>query len=419
MTTVLPTPPVRRGAIDIVRAASLVLVVVAHLTMVVLDRNADGSLRGVNLFQLYPRFEWLTMLSPMPLFFVASGWANVGSTATSRMRRVVVLSALASVVAVAWSCATLVEQVVSGGNGIVSDGSRISTQPLWFLTAWVPFTICARVLNRSARHIVASIAVCLVVLVATDMLRFLADAPRWVGYPGFFAAWAVPWLIGAWWRQRHHANPFDERRTGILVLVASLVVLAALVQFFGYHAALIDAVPGHRSNTTPPTLFTAVASLMQAGAFILAARSLDSIAARRDRAIRALDAAASGLYVWHLSALSLCAAVLAAGAWTPDRLSMAWWFSRPAWFAVVVALTLAFARATRFALTPMHRHLTGQPSDHRLLVAASTVIATVAFGLIGLYGPDTTLMAISVTVLCVVSASGLYLSARSPQGIAN
>lgn len=398
----------RRGAIDVARSFSLILVVVAHLAMVVIDRASDGSLRGVNLFELYPRFEWITMLSPMPLFFVASGWANVGSSHSSRRRRTAMLISLSVVLVVVWSTASLAERALTGGNGIVADGARVATQPLWFLTAWVPFTMFAPLLTRVARRPVRVIAVCLGLMATTDVLRFVGDAPRWIGFPGFFIAWSVPWLLGAWWRQRRAGPiPADERRIGALLAAAAAAAGAALVLGLGYRAALIDAVPGHRSNTTPPTLFTAVASLAQVGLFMAVARILDGVAARRSRSIRSLNAIAPGLYVWHLSALSLWAAVMAAGFWTPRRLSWQWWATRPAWFGLVLALAIGLSLASRplLRIPSFSRINLGRTRPSPIIIPAA--LATVGFGLTGLYGPDTTVMALSISALCVLALVSL------------
>lgn len=408
----------RRGAIDIARSSALVFVVIAHLVMVVLDRAPDGELRGVNLFELYPRFEWLTMLSPMPLFFVASGWANAGGNRVSRTRRATVLVALATVVAVGWCIAAIAERLVTGANGIVSDGSRIATQPLWFLTAWVPFTVFAGLLDRMARRIVPAVASCLTIMVVTDAVRFAGGAPRWVGYPGFFAAWAVPWLMGSWWRRRHESSQLGERRTGLGIATMSTIVAGLLVVRFGYHAALIDAVPGHRSNTTPPTLFTAVASLIQVGLFMIAARRLDMLAIRRERAIRSLDAIAPGLYVWHLTALSLCGAALAAGLWAPRRLSTGWWLSRPLWFLAIVGLSIVLSLATRKALAPMQSSPVTADLRGRRIVGVATISAAVAFGLTGLFGPDTTGMAVAIAGLCIAASTAFNFATRATDATA-
>lgn len=420
----------RRGAIDVARSASLILVVVAHLVMVVLDRDPDGALRGINLFELYPGLEWLTLLSPMPLFFVASGWANVGGSVASRLGRTRTLVTLATVLTVCWSVAALVERAASGDNGIVADGARIATQPMWFLTAWVPFTMAAPFMNRCARRIVPVVCVCLGTLALIDIARFRFDAPRWIGYPGFFLAWSVPWIAGAWWRQRNDRARRDEQgvgdrnrdelRIGAGVAAASILVAVPLVGLLGYHAALIDAVPGNRSNTTPPTLFTAVASLVQVGLFMMGARWLDSVAVRRARVIRSLNQVAPGLYVWHLTSLTLWGALLAAGLWAPGRLSWQWWLTRPLWFALVVVGALGFSLASRAALTRAFRGSDSAPARRpagTMILVVATVSAVLAFGLTGLYGPDTSGMAISISLLCLVASMGFGSRRRGAAGV--
>ena len=388
----------RRGAIDAARAASLILVVVAHLAMVVLDRGPSGALRGTNLFQLYPSFEWLTLLSPMPLFFVASGWANVGSPLASRAARIRVLVTLAVVLTALWSAITVIERFATGRHGIFSDGARISTQPLWFLTAWVPLTAAGALLSRVSRRPLITVPACLLVVAAGDLARFTFDAPRWVAYPGFFFAWAIPWILGAWWRQRTERSPLHEMRTGSLTALIAAAVAAVLCARFGYHAALIDAVPGHRSNTTPPTLFTAVASLVQVGMFMMVAGRLDLAAGRRTTLLRRLSAIAPGIYVWHLTALSVMGALLNIGLWAPDRLSWQWWSTRPVWWTLIVALSIALSYASRSLLDAPRS--AAAPARGRLAIGVASI--TVSAGLVGLYGPDTVGMATASTLLMVV-----------------
>ncbi len=86
-----------------------------------------------------------------------------------------------------------------------------------------------------------------------------------------------------------------------------------LVLAAGYFPSLIDAVEGERSNTTPPTLFTSVAALVQVGLLMVAGGGLDRLARRWRGLLDRAGEAAVGVYVWHLSGLALCAAALAAG----------------------------------------------------------------------------------------------------------
>lgn len=386
----------RRGAIDVARIGALLVVVLGHLSLAVIDRGPDGALRGANLIALHPWWNWLTALSPMPVFFAAGGWANSTATITQVARRLRTLVGIGAVVVTTWSAASMIELVVRGDGGIVADGARIATQPLWFLAAYVPFSAMGRQVTALARRAWIVVSCALLALAALDLARFEFDAPRWIGWPGFFVAWGLPWLLGAWWRSRRSDPAFDERRAGICVAVAGLAACVALVRWGGYSPALIDAVPGRRSNTTPPTLFTATAAIAQVGALMLVAPILDRVARRARRLLDRAGAAAVGIYAWHLTALSLCAALLAAGLWTPTRLTVAWWCTRPLWFALVLAVTGGFT-----ALTARTRSARADDIDApRAIVAVIAVTAGAA--IVGIIGPRTLPGAVGGTVAFVV-----------------
>jgi hypothetical protein len=90
------------------------------------------------------------------------------------------------------------------------------------------------------------------------------------------------------------------------------------------------------------------------------------------------------VYAWHLSALSLCVAAMAAGpGWlSPDRLTRSWWASRPLWWAAVVALTgglVALSGAVR----------AGGEGGAAVRPAAGAAVAVLAAGAVGLWGPRT------------------------------
>jgi hypothetical protein len=378
----------RRGAIDVARVGALVLVVLGHLSLAVIDRGPDGAIRGANMLALHPSLASLAMLAPMPVFFAAAGWANATSTPRSGAARLRTLVGLGAVVVVLWSTASIIELVVRGEGGIVADGARIATQPLWFLAAYVPFAACGSQVARLATRPVLAVGACLLALAALDVARFWFDAPRGIGWPGFFLAWGVPWLLGAAWRNRWDAGGLDERRTGFVLAGVALVGAAALVQFAGYHPSLIDAVPGERSNTTPPTLFTATAATAQIGLLMIAAGALDALATRRRRLLDRAGLAAVGVYAWHLTALSLCAALLAAGLWTPVRFSLGWWLTRPVWFAAVLGVTAVLTAATGWAHKVSERG-TVVGTQRTAIIGVGLACATVGAGVIGLYGPRT------------------------------
>jgi hypothetical protein len=395
-------PPGHRDAIDVARVLALLVVVVGHLTLAVVDRDA-GSVRGANLLALHPEWAWIAALAPMPVFFAAAGWANARASTVSAAPRLRTLVGLATVVVVSWSAAVVVAQAVAGDPGVVADGARIATQPVWFLAAYVPFVAAGRVLSgAAARSPVWVIGGCLAVLAALDVARFGLGAPDWIGWPGFFVAWAVPWLAGAWWRDRA-GRGLHEQRAGLTLAVVAAAAAVTLVQVAGYAPALIDAVEGARSNTTPPTLYTAVVALAQVGVLLLAARSLDAAGRRWRRQWDRAGEAAVGVYLWHLTALALCGGVIALGLPVPERLTVAWWLTRVLWWAAVITVALGLVVATA-AVRGRIRHRTAQPPEPGVARAVAGVVLTVAgAGLVGLRGPRTTLLAVICSALFVAA----------------
>jgi hypothetical protein len=322
------------------------------------------------------------------------------------------------VVVTGWSIAVVVTTAVAGHPGIAGGGARISTQPLWFLAAYLPFVAGGRRLAAAAgRHVVITVGGSLVVLGVLDGARFVLGAPDWVGWPGFFAAWGVPWLLGGWWRSAHERGGLSEVKFGAQLAIGAGVVGGVLVTTAGYHVALIDAVPGTRSNTTPPTLYTAVAATAQVGVLILGATMLDRMGRRWRSLWDRAGELAVGVYVWHLTALALCVGVVAAGLPAPERLTTAWWATRPLWWAAVLTVTVVFVLGTARARAWLGLRRRGRarppggPTELRTVVAVIFVSAGAA--LVGLEGPRTTALALTCAGL-FVSGWALLRSRATP-----
>ena len=192
--------PERRDAIDVARSLALFVVVFGHLTMAVVDRHG-GRVRGANLLALSPRWGWVAVVAPMPVFFAAAGWANASSTLASATSRLRTLVGLAAVVVAAWSLPVIVATVLAGRPGALGSGARLATQPLWFLAAYLPLAAAGGPLARLvARRPVVAIGGCVGALALLDVLRFGCGGPGWIGWIGFLLAWSIPWMLGAWWR---------------------------------------------------------------------------------------------------------------------------------------------------------------------------------------------------------------------------
>jgi Acyltransferase family len=394
--------PRRRSAIDVARVAALGIVVLGHVTLAVIDRH-DGELRGANLLALRPGWAWVAVISPMPVFFAAAGWANSTSGVERARPRLRALAGVGVVVVGCWSLAVVATIVVAGDAGIAGDGARLATQPLWFLAAYAPLSACGTWMSTmAARRSLAVFAACFGTLVVIDLVRFAVDGPSWVGWFGFLPAWGVPWLAGAWWQSwAAPVPPRHERLVGVVLAVGGGLGAAGLVHWAGYAPALIDVVPGARSNTTPPTLYTAVVGVAQVGVLLVVAPGLDRAGRRWPALWRQAGAAAVGVYAWHLTALALCAGVIAAGLPVPDRLSFTWWVSRPLWWLAVLGVTLPLVVLTARMPRRRERPDAAAPSRRRGAIGAGILTAAAAF--VGRYGPT--------TVGRAVVGSGLFLMA--------
>jgi hypothetical protein len=391
----------------VARVLALLLVVVGHLTLAVIDRTDDG-VRGANLLELHPDWAVMAALAPMPVFFAAAGWANALATPVAAGPRLGSLVGSAAAVVVAWSAGVVLAAVVAGDPGIVADGARVATQPVWFLAAYVPFAANGRALSSFVvRRPVAVIGGALAVLALLDLARFGFGLPDWIGWPGFFVAWGVPWLLGAWWRHRAEAGAFREQWTGAGLAVGGLVGAIALVNAAGYAPALIDAVDGARSNTTPPTLYTATAAIAQVGVLLVCARLLDA-AGRRWRTLwdRAGEAAV-GVYLWHLTALALCAGVITLGMPVPERLTAAWWWTRPIWWVAVIAIASGLVAVNAVVRGRIRRRSPQRAAPRRVWVLIGVFLATAGAGLVGLRGPRTVELALACSALMIAAWAAL------------
>lgn len=390
----------RRDAIDVARILALLIVVLGHLTLAVVDRH-NGAVRGANLLELHPAWAFLAAAAPMPIFFAAAGWANATASLHSAVPRLRTLVGVAAVVITSWTVGVVLARVIAGDPGVVADGARIATQPAWFLAAYVPFAAAGGPLARFAtsRSPLVTVGGPLAVMALLDFSRFGLNGPQWICWLGFYVAWAVPWLAGAWWREQS-LRGFNERRTGALLVISALILGVVLVGRFGYAPALIDAVPGRRSNTTPPTLYTAVAALGQVGVFMLLARSLDSAGRRWRKLWDRAGEAAVGVYLWHLSALALCGGVVALGLAVPERLTTTWWLTRPLWWAAVIGIALLFVLATDAVRRRIRKPRAEAPALLPVPVLLTGIVLTAAgAGLVGLKGPRSVPLALTCSAL--------------------
>jgi hypothetical protein len=377
--------------------------------MAVVDRDEHGAVRGTNILLLHPHLAVLAAAAPMPVFFAAGGWANATASSRRAASRLRTLVGLAAAVVVCWSLAVVIASVVRGGEpGVLGKGARLATQPLWFLAAYVPFAYWARPIARaaSARPVVV-VGACLVSLTVIDVVHFGLDGPSWLAWPAFYLAWSVPWLVGGWWRSAASRPGFSERRVGVVLALGGGIAAGWVVWRAGYQASLIDYGSDGRSNTNPPTLYTALVGVAQVGVLMLLAHALDRLGARFRAFWRRAGSVAVAVYAWHLTALSLCVGLLAIPAmWAPHRLSASWWLFRPVWLTVVLAGCAALVAATGGVRATLAASATSPHHASTTRLTVGVLVAAAGGAVVGLYGPSNAARAV---VCCALLGSGWLL----------
>ncbi len=410
------TPAGRDRAIDFIRAASLVVVILGHWLMASVTVTEAGVRGGSALAEL----PWLTpltwLLQVMPLFFVAGGFANLASWRGVRRRgggyatyayvRVTRLMRPTLVFVTAAPLVLFVLPAVGVGSGEVGLTGGLLGQPLWFLGVYVLVTALAPAFAAwHERRPVTALMWLGLMAVGTDVARFAGYEQ--VGYLNFGFVWLFAQQLGFWYADGRRL----PRRVLWAMLAGSIGVLAILTGPGPYPLSMVG-LPGEMSNMNPPTVCLLVLTVGQVAALVLVRRRLAGWleGARPWSAVVLIGSMAMTLYVWHLPVLVLGFGVLL---WLDVPLAeagtAAWWVSRPVWCAVLAAILAALA----VRLARVERSLARQE------FAVSGNAATAFLGMLcvsaGLFGVVLGGLAPSTSLVISLAAmlSGLALTAHA------
>ncbi len=213
------TPATRNRYADLLRVASIFVVVLGHWTMAVLSYH-DGKFVGQNLLEIDPWTHILTWIfQVMPIFFVVGGFTNAHS----------------------WRSAS--ERGVSYADWLRARAARLLGPALIFVTFWTFLPILAVALGiiSSGLARIGGREVALPIwFLATYLLTVAADGAltsrRW-----------IPWAMAA----------------------VGLAGMAVLTTWFDYPVSMIGLTHAERSNTLPPTLALLSLAVWQCGAMLL------------------------------------------------------------------------------------------------------------------------------------------------------
>ncbi|MFI0988856.1 acyltransferase family protein [Streptomyces exfoliatus] len=400
------TPASRDRYIDLLRVASLAVVVLGHWLMAAV--GPDGQIG--NLLAVVPELQLVTwVFQVMPVFFFVGGFSHAlahrsrpAYAAFLRARLQRLLRPTMVFVGV-WGAAALVLQLSGADGGLTGVALRLVTQPLWFIGIYLAMVaLTPPLLRLHERYGWGAFAGLVGAAVLVDVLRFAADVP-FVEFLNFAFVWLAVHQLG-------FLRADGMIRRPALLAGAGLVGATALVALGPYPLSMVG-MPGEKvSNMAPPTLALLCHGLWLVGAVELLRSPGTRLVARAGvwRAVVAANGIAMTAFLWHLTAmLGVYGAMLGLGTGLPAPASGAWWAQVPLRFAAAAALTAVLVAAFRRFEAPAPTRRDGGSAPLAALgitLALLGILGLSATGLGGLLeGHTATLIAFEVTAPAAVA----------------
>lgn len=393
------TPASRNRAADLYRAGALVVVMLGHWVMQGVYVDDSGTLRRLGLLGIAPwthPFTW--PLQVMPIFFLVGGYANTrswrraqaagttyGTWLEVRARR---LTRPVVPLMVFWLAAGPGATALGLGPDWLRVAGLASLVPTWFLATYVVIVAMTPVWDRVWRRMgLVAVPLGVVLLGLADLLtvRVLHEGllQGLVAIIHVLLVWGTVTVLGHAWLDG------TVTRAGAVAIAAAGLAGAALLVRLGPYGVSMVGVDGYGlDNTDPPKVTLLLLGLGQCGIAIALAPWISRLLERPRlwRLTVLLNSRIMTLYLWHLTAVGVLAAVSLWLGGLGLRLTPAsaeWWWTRPLWFAVLAALTvgcaLVFGRWEQPLPPPTARVPTWEP-------VTQVVLTCVGLGLLALHG---------------------------------
>jgi hypothetical protein len=351
-----PAPPARDPYLDLLRAGSLLVVVLWHWVFTVLRWSADGP-HASNPIATTPGL-WLAtwFLQVMPVFFFVGGYVHHrtwhanrsrGGTDRAFLRRrlsrllVPTLALLGAVAAVRLATATLTPD-----EAWIDRGLFLLVSPLWFLAVYVLLVLVTPVAVRLDQRAGAwALLLFAGGVLLVDLARFHLGVP-YLEWANFLFVYGFAHQLGFSWERLAAAG---GRRAGHLALggFAGLVALTTL----GPYPRSMVGVPGESiSNMAPPTACILALCCFQVGLVLLARPRLTSWlrAGGGARPVAWANRNAMTLFLWHFTGYAGFVGLLhLIGVGLADRPDALWWLQRPVWLIGPALCTVPLLRLFR------------------------------------------------------------------------
>jgi hypothetical protein len=351
------TPSDRNRYVDLLRAASILVVVLGHWLMAAPQMLA-GDLRVDFLLSAAPWTGYLTwILQVMPIFFLVGGYANAASWRSSqrkgeaygawlraRLRRLLlpVLPLLA-----VWTVGAYLLLQYGLDPELIRIGSQGAFVPVWFLATYVMVVALTPVtLAAWDRYGWKALLLTGALAGVVDLISLGIPGLGNVGFLNYLFVWGTVHSVGYAWA--------DSRIGGVThrlaASAAGLVATAALVVFGPYPVAMVGLVTDGVNNSQPPKMTLLTLAVFQAGLIL----ALEGPARRRLERVRVwtgvvlVNGRIMTLYLWHMTAMVLVIGSLLLADGFGLGLATAspvWWTTRPIWLTVLAVATVPFVLA--------------------------------------------------------------------------
>jgi fucose 4-O-acetylase-like acetyltransferase len=362
------TPASRDRYVDLLRAFSILVVVVGHWLMAVVYLE-DGRLDGANALDIVPGL-WLAtwLLQVMPLFFFVGGFSNsvawrsavargtgAGGFLRSRSER---LMRPTLVFAGAWTGLAVIANVVSpDSSAAMARATELLAKPLWFLAVYLLVVALApAMLSLHERYGGRVLVVLAASAVVVDVVRIVGGVTI-VGYLNFAFVWLFAHQLGFFYADGTLTKL--SRRALAAIAGGALTVLTVLTGSGIYSPSMVGMETERASNNSPPSVCLIVLTIWLVSAAMAVRPAVTRWLARRRNwtIVVAANSMIMTIFLWHLTALLIAVlALYPIGFPQPDGGTAEWWALRPLWLtvlAVVLAgLVAVFARFERPRLSP-------------------------------------------------------------------
>ncbi|HEX6248220.1 MAG TPA: acyltransferase [Nocardioidaceae bacterium] len=393
------TPVSRNRYVDLLRAASILVVVLGHWTMAAVTVRGGEVVPG-HVLVLAPWTHPLTWLfQVMPVFFLVGGYANAlswraavrrgesyGSWLRARARR---LTLPVVPVLLLWSGVGWVSIELGVSWETVRLASTVALVPTWFLAAYVLVVAVAPATSWAWRRwgwwsLLAGSAAAL----AVDAVS-LGTGSIAVGFVNYLVVWATVHQLGYAWVDGAIAS--RGRRAALLAV--GLAGAVALVVLGPYPVSMVGVDTATVNNTYPTRATLLFLGAFQAGAVLLLEPAGRRVAAeaRTWAAVVGLNTRIMTIYLWHVTAMVTVIGVSlhAAGVGLrSEPLSVSWWLTRPVWYLVLAVATAVFV-AVLGRFEQVGADTRQPPPTWRPVVAVLGVCAGLGtLAVVGIAGPD-------------------------------